>query len=250
MSTAQQTADHLRDLRLKAMAAAYEGQLDQPRLHDIPFDDRLAMLVDAEINARESRKLKSLVSGAAMPEPASLEDVDYRPARELDKSTIASLATCEWIRRQQNLIIHGKTGAGKTWLACAVGHQACRQKLSVSFYRASDLYDAISLAGHDGSMPKVRLALTKPALLILDDFGIGEISPSVAQVLLDIVDKRMRSKSLLVTSQYPTDEWHGFFSDPTIADAILDRIVHQAHRIRIKGESMRKLRAQGDHWKA
>lgn len=246
MSTAQQTADRLRELRLKAMAAAYESQLDQPKLHDISFDDRLAMIVDAEVNSRESRKLKSLVAAATMPEIASLEDVDYRPARELDKSTIASFATCEWIRRQQNLIIHGKTGAGKTWLACAIGHQACRQKMQVAFYRASDLYDAIALAGHDGSLPKLRLALTKPALLILDDFGIGEISPSVAQVLLDVVDRRMRSTSLLITSQYPTDEWHAFLPDPTIADAILDRVVHQAHRIRIKGESMRKLRAQGE----
>ena len=157
---------------------------------------------------------------------------------------IASLASCEWIRQQLNLIVLGATGVGKTWLACAFGSQACRQRLPATFFRASDLYQEIAVASHDGSLPKLKAGLIKPSLLIIDDFGLSEISSQAAQVLLDVVDRRMRTGSLLITSQFPTDQWHGFFPDPTLADAILDRVVHQAHRITLKGESMRKLQAK------
>jgi len=156
----------------------------------------------------------------------------------------SGLYEAAFARRQQNLIVVGPTGVGKTWLACAFGHQACRLKIPVTFYRTSDLYEDIGEAVHDGSLPKLKLTLSKPSLLILDDFGIGEMSASAAQVLLDVVDRRMRTGSLLLTSQYPTEKWHSFFPDPTIADAVLDRVVHQAHRIQLKGESMRKLQGR------
>jgi DNA replication protein DnaC len=244
MSAVDQTLYHLRELRLTSMADAYSIQLQQPKLHQLSFDERFGLLVEHEASERASKKLKRLIRSAGFPESASLEDTDYRASRGLDRPFIATLASCEWIRRQLNLIVLGATGVGKTWLACAFGNQACRQRLPVMFFRASDLYQEIAVAIHDGSLPKLKTALSKPSLLIIDDFGLGEITPQAAQVLLDVVDRRMRTGSLLITSQFPTDQWHGFFPDPTLADAILDRVVHQAHRITLKGESMRKLQAR------
>ncbi|ATE62872.1 IS21-like element helper ATPase IstB [Thauera sinica] len=244
MSGVHQTISRLRELRLTSMAEAYSVQLQQPKLHQLSFDDRFGLLVEHEASERDSKKLKRLVRSAGFPESASLEDADYRASRDIDKGFIASLASCEWIRQQLNLIVLGATGVGKTWLACAFGSQACRQRLPATFFRASDLYQEIAVASHDGSLPKLKAGLIKPSLLIIDDFGLSEISSQAAQVLLDVVDRRMRTGSLLITSQFTTDQWHGFFPDPTLADAILDRVVHQAHRITLKGESMRKLQAK------
>jgi DNA replication protein DnaC len=244
MSSAAQTIMRLRELKLTSMAQAYELQLQQPGRGELSFEDRFGLLVEFEAAERESRKLKRLVRAAGLPEPAALEDVDHRAGRELDKAQLAALATCDWVRRQQNLIIHGATGVGKTWLACAFATQACRLKMPVTFWRASDLYGEIAVATLDGSLPKLKLALARPSLLVLDDFGIGQITAGVAQVLLDVVERRVRTGSLLITSQYPTDQWHGFFPDPTVADAVLDRVVHQSHRLALKGESMRKSRAR------
>ena len=244
MSSTQQTITRLRELKLVPMADAYDMQLQQPKLHDVSFDDRFAMLVDYEASEREARKLKRLIRGAGMPEAASFEDVEYKVNRGLDKAQLASLASCDWIRRQQNLIIQGATGVGKTWLACAFGQQACRLKMPVLFYRASDLYGTINQSLLDGSLPALKLSLSKPSLLILDDLGLGEMNQHASQFLLDVIDRRMRTGSLLITTQYPNDQWHGFFPDPTVADAILDRVVHQSHRLSPKGESMRKTMAR------
>lgn len=246
MSSIEQTCARLRELRLTTMATAYEQQLAQPKLHQIGFDDRFALLVEAEASGRESRKLKRLVGQAGFPENASLEDVDHRPSRGLDKALLAALAPCEWVRRNQNLILVGATGVGKTWLACAFGRQACRLAMTVSFHRVGDLCDAIHTAALDGSLPELKGRLIKPSLLILDDLGIGKVSAEAAEALLQVIDRRMRNGSLMVTSQFPVENWHGLFPDPTIADAILDRVVHQAHRIQLKGDSMRKTRARLD----
>lgn len=244
MSIVQQTTSSMRQLRLSAMAATYELQLEQPKINQMGFDERLALLFQAELGARDSRKLNRLVHAAKLPEAASLEDVDSRPSRGLDKALLQSLSNCNWIRKQQNIFIVGPTGVGKTWIACALADQACRLRMPAVFYRASDLFSLISDATHDGSLSKLKLALCKPDLLIVDDFGIGEMAMGTAQVLLEVIDRRERTGSLIVTSQWPTEKWHSFFPDPTIADAVLDRIVHQAHRVQLKGESMRKLRGK------
>lgn len=244
MSSVQQTLALLRELRLSAMVEAYETQLQQPRLHEMSFDDRLALLVEHEAAQRRDRKLKRLLRAAGFPEAAALEDLDPRAQRGMDRALIATLGGCDWIRRQQNVIIQGATGVGKTWLACALGTQACRLDIPVLFFRASELCSTIRDRAHEGTLPKLKLALAKPSLLVLDDLGLGEIDTQAGQFILELVDRRQRTGSLLITSQYPTEKWHAFFPDPTVADAVLDRIVHNSHRINLKGESMRKVRAK------
>jgi DNA replication protein DnaC len=244
MTIPQQTLTRLRELKLNPMARAYELQLEQPTLHALGFDDRFGLIVEQTASQKESVKLQRLLKLARLPDTASLEQVDYRSNRGLDKSQVASLGTCEWIHREQNIIIVGATGVGKTWLACAFGMQACRVRLSTTFRKANALWEDIATAEIDGSLKALKAELVKPKLLIIDDLGIGSISSHAAMVLFDIVDRRMKSGSLLITSQYPVDKWHGFFPDPTVADALLDRITHQAHRLSLKGESMRKLRAR------
>lgn len=244
MSTNTQNLNKLRELRLNAMATAYELQQEQAKLQQLAFDDRFGLLLESEVSTRNSRKLNRLVKSAGFPEIAAFEDYDARASRGLDKALMSTLANCSWITRKQNLMILGPTGVGKTWLASAFGHQACRLGMTVAFYVANDLFTSIGQAVLDASLPKLKTALYKPNLLILDDFGIGEMSPTAAQVLLDVADRRMRTGSLLLTSQYPSDTWHGFFPDPTVADAVLDRVVHQAHRVQLKGESMRKIRGR------
>ena len=244
MSTAQQTLTKLRQLKLAGMAESYALQLEQPRLQSIAFDERLAMLVDQEFSARDTRRLKRLMRAAGFPEAAALEDLDTRASRGLDPALLATLSSCEWVRRQQNLILLGATGVGKTWLASAFGAQACRLGMGVLYRRCTELYADIATAMADGSLANLKAHLIRPSLLILDDLGYGEMSLPVGHVLLDVVDRRMRSGSLLITSQYPTDQWLGCFPDPTLAEALLDRIVHQAHRLTLKGDSMRKLYAR------
>jgi DNA replication protein DnaC len=244
MGVTTQNIAQMRTLKLSSMARAYETQLEQPRLHELGFDDRLALLMEAEESDRRNRKLSRLIRQANLRENASLEDVDYGAGRGLDKALVASLASCAWIAKHQGLLVIGPTGVGKTWLGCAMGNQACRKGLTVQFHRLSELYDQIAEAQHDGTLPKLKLALTKPNLLILDDFGIGEMTATAAQLLLDVIDGRQQRGSLLITSQYPVDKWHGLFPDQTVADATLDRFVHTSHRLNLKGESMRKLRAK------
>jgi DNA replication protein DnaC len=238
----QQTQGKLRELKLKGMAEAYEQQLAQVSTHTLSFDDRFSLLVDSEASARENRKLNRLLKSARFRYQAFYEDIDFRPTRELDKGLFASLASCEWVRRRQNILLIGATGTGKSWLGCALGTQACRNGMTALFRTAGALFEEIAIAQVDGSLPKLRSQLVKASVLVIDDLGLAPINLGIGHVLLEIIDQRSDIGSLVITSQYPAERWHGFFNDPTLADAILDRIVHASHKIQLHGESMRKVK--------
>lgn len=238
----QQTLSQMRFLRLNAMAEAFDQQRDRPELQTLSFEDRLAMLVETECLARDSRRINRLLKTAKLKFNAAPEDIDYRDSRGLDRRQVASLLGCDWIGRGQNLIVTGPTGAGKTWLTCAFGVQAIRRAHVVAYRRLPRLLEEIEIAREDGSLPKLRAQFAKTKLLILDDWGVVKLTARGRQDLLEVVDDRVGTQSLSVaiTSQIPVVDWHTYLGDPTIADAIMDRIVHNAHRIELKGESMRK----------
>lgn len=239
------TLSKLQELGLNGMARALGLQQEQPPMQKLSFDERLGMLLDAESSDRDTRRIERLLKAAKLRQAsACLEDVDYRPARQLDQAMVMSLTDCAWILRRQNLILTGATGTGKSWLACAFGRQACRTGYAVYYTTATQLFENLVTAQADGSLPKLRRLLIKTQLLIIDDLGIGGIDTNLGPVLLDIIDQQSTQGSLLITSQFPTGKWYDLFNDPTVADAILDRIVHRAHFMELKGESMRKLRAK------
>ena len=245
MTTPEQTASRLRELRLSAMANAYEVQLGQPQFLQMNCDDKLALLVEAEVSSRANKAVARLIRAAQLPEPASLEEVDYRPERKLDQRFLATLGACEWVRQQQSAILVGPTGAGKTYLGAALVTQACRLHMSARWYRMGDLLEEIATAHLDGSLPAFKKELAKPTLLAIDDFGLGVIDATAATVMLQVIDRRVRAGGcLLFTSQFPVAKWHDLFPDPSVADAILDRFVHGSHVMTLTGESMRKLMAK------
>lgn len=240
----QQTQEQLRALKLHGMAAGNESQRDNTALQALGFDERFGMLVEAEVHDRRQRRQARLLRAAKLKEPnACPEDIDYGTRRGLDRSLVASLLDCEWITRGQHLIVTGPTGVGKTWLACAFGQQAARKGLTVSYRRLVRLLEDAEVARGDGSLPKLRTQLANTKLVILDDWAVAPISVRGRQDLLEFVEDRSGSGSLVITSQLPVDQWHDYIGEPTLADAILDRIVHRAHRIVLKGDSMRKRHA-------
>ena len=235
----QPTLTTLKALKLPGMAAAFEEQLVQPVTQSLSFEDRFGLIVDREATHRDNQKLGRLLKNARLKHTACVEDIDYRAGRGLDKAVMASLIGCEWVRQAQNLILTGATGCGKTWLACALGNQACRQGLSVLYVRTSRLMEEMKLAHAEGSFRKRLAQMAKVDILILDDWGLSAMTQSERQDLLEIIDDRTR-RSTLITSQIPVKAWHEVIGEPTLADAILDRIVHRAHTIELAGESMRK----------
>lgn len=236
------TIDQLRLLRLNGMADAYAEQSEEPESSSLSFDERLGLLVDRERSDRESRRLSNRLRRAHLKHQASMEDMDYSAARGLDKSVIRALARCTYIRHHENVLIVGPTGTGKTFLACALAHKACLEGFSARYERLSRLLEAIQLARADGTYPKVVAALAKTDVLVLDDWGLAAIQGQSRNDLLEILDDRHGAKSTIVTSQLPVSEWHASVGDATLADAILDRVVHNGHRITLKGDSMRKQR--------
>jgi len=238
----QTTLDTLNRLKLYGMAAAVSEQLTQSAASSLAFEERLGLLVDREALHRDNRRLTRLLQLAQLKHRnACVEDIDYRARRGLDRSQLASLATCDWIRHAHNLLIHGATGAGKTWLACAFAQQACRQGLSVFYLRAPRLFDELSVCHADGSFRKRLAAIAKVNLLVIDDFAIAPIGARERSDLLELLDDRVGVRSTLLTSQLPIENWHDYIGDPTLADAILDRLVHSAHKIHLTGrDSMRK----------
>jgi DNA replication protein DnaC len=236
----QQTLLSLRRLRLSGMATAYEQQLSQPNTNDLSFEERFSMLVDCESTARENRKLARNTRLAKFRIQACLEDIDYRVHRGLQKSQVASLASGEWIQKHQNLCVTGPTGTGKTFLACALGLQACRLGLSVRYFRLPRLFETMRVAHGEGSFPRMMTSLAKADLLVLDDWGLQKPAASERSDLLELLEDRYGNRATLVTSQMPVKNWYDYLGDPTLADAILDRLIHNAHKIQLAGESMRK----------
>jgi DNA replication protein DnaC len=237
------TAQGLLNLGLSGMAIAYERQLEEPALLKQPFDTRLGLMMEAETSQRETRKIERLLKAAKLRESeATLENIEFKASRGLDRNEVMTLGECEWLRRRQNIIITGATGTGKTWLACAFGNQACRLGSHTVYRTATKLFEEISLSYADHTLPKLRRQLIRAELLIIDDLGIGGIDAQLGPFLLDVIDQQSQNGSLLITSQYPKEKWYDLFTDPTIADAILDRIVHKSHVVQLKGESMRKVK--------
>ncbi len=239
----EQTFEKLYALKLSGMAEALKGQLADPAMSDLSFEERFAMLADTEYLFRENKRMKRLLKNAKLKLSASLEDIDYKAPRGLDKSVMRSLGTCGWIRKRQNVIIVGPTGTGKTFIACALAQRACREGLSAFYLRTPTLYRTLAMARADGSYGRVLSRLGRTTLLVLDDLGLAALTDHERRDLLEVIEDRHGSASTVITSQLPVEHWHEVIGDPTIADALLDRLVHNAHRISLKGESMRKAKA-------
>lgn len=236
----QHTLEKLHTLKLAGMARAFEQQLAQPAHEELAFEERFALLLDQEILYRDNRRLARLLKAAKLRIGACVEDIDYRHPRGIGKSFMSTLAACHWVGRHQNLCITGPTGSGKTWLACALGNQACRQGLSVRYFRLPRLFEMLRIAHGDGSYPRLMNQLAKADLIILDDWGIQKINAAQRNDLMEVIEDRHALKSTLIASQLPVEHWHEFIGEATLADAILDRLLHNAHRLPLKGESMRK----------
>ncbi len=236
----QLTLQKLQTLKLNGMADALRHQLDQPEVQTLSFDERLTLLVDQESLFRENRRLARLLKEARLRLAACPEDIDYRHPRGLNRDQVTSLLTCDWIRKHQNLALSGPTGAGKTWMACAFGNQACRQGLTVRYMRLPRLFESLRIARGDGSYSRLMNQLAKTTLLILDDWGIQTPTPPQRNDLLEVIEDRYAKQSTLIASQLPVEHWHDHLGEATLADAILDRLLHNAHRIQLTGDSMRK----------
>lgn len=239
-----QTLQQLHDLRLAGMADAFSQQLDQPNTYEeLGFIERLSLLVNSEATCRDNRKITRLLRQAKLRLHAHTADIDYQARRGLHKDTMAQLLQLDWVRQHRNLLIEGPTGTGKTFLACALGQSICEHGLSVRYYRASRLFDALTMAHGDGSFGKLLTQLAKTDCLIIDDWGLDVLSQQQRNDLLEIMEDRHGRGATLITSQLPVSHWHEAIGDPTLADAILDRLLHTATKIQLKGESMRKKQA-------
>ena len=235
------TIDQLRELRLTGMAAAFAEMADNPQAEQLGHPEWLALLLDREAAERQSRRLQSRLRNARLRQSqASIEDVDYRAPRRLDRSLFLQLGSGKWIAEKRNLIIVGPCGIGKSWLACALGQMACRQDRSVLYKRMPRLFAELEMGRGDGRYPRLFRALTRAELLILDDWGPERLTADQRRDMLEIIEDRHNTAATLITSQLPVSSWHEVIGEPTFADAILDRIVHNSYRLELDGESLRK----------
>lgn len=236
----EHTINQLRTLRLDGMVRAIEDQASSAAASALGFEERLSLLVQREVAWRDERRVTRLLKAARLKvSTACVEDINWRASRGLDRSLFAALAGCDWLRQGHSLLITGATGCGKTWLACALAHQAARSGFSVLYTRAARLFDELQVAHGDGSFARRLAQLAKLDLLVLDDFAISPIGAAERNDLLELLDDRVGARSTLITSQLPVRAWHAYLDDPTLADAILDRVVHSSHKIELKGRSLR-----------
>ena len=237
------TLDQLAELKLHGMAKAFEEQLSMADVSELSFDERLGLLVEREATERASRRLTARLRKAKLREQAAIEDIDWRVKRGLDKGQILRLASCQWIAEHLNVLITGKAGVGKTFLACAFGHKACREGYTALYLRVPRLFRALAIARGDGSYEKLLKRYARTDLLVLDDWGLAPLGPTDRRDLLEILEDRYGARSTIVASQLPVKSWYEVIGDPTLADAILDRLVHNAYRVAMDGDSMRSNQA-------
>jgi DNA replication protein DnaC len=238
------TLDQLQQLGLAGMARAFAELEANPSTRELSHAEWLALLLDRESTDRHDRRFKARLRYSRLRHQAVVEDIDYRAARGLDRALLQQLIAGRWIDEAQNLVIEGPTGVGKSWLACALGHKACRDNRSVLYQRGPKMFTDLALARGDGRHPRLMRAIGGVKLLILDDWGLEPLGPEQRHDLLEIVEERYGRGATLITSQIPVDRWHELIADPTFADAILDRVIHNAHRLKLQGESLRKKAVQ------
>jgi len=238
------TVERLRALGLSAMADTLVELQNNTEAAEMPHADWLGLLIDREVTSRDNRRLSRRLLTAKLRQAATIENIDYRASRGLDRALFQALTTSQWLRDRNHLAIVGPTGTGKSWLACALGNKACRDGFSVLYKRASRLFADLAQARGEGRHSRLITNLERINLIILDDGGPEPLTPDQRRDLLEIVDDRYDKGSLLITSQVPVAQWHDIIADPTLGDAILDRIVHNAHRIELKGDSLRRRAAE------
>lgn len=236
-----QTLDKLSAAGLTGMAAALREQLENSSPYlELSFEDRLGLLVDRETDWRESRRLATRLKAAKLRHPATIEDIDFRTPRGLDRAAVLSLAQGTWVTHRQNILVTGATGCGKSYLSCALAHAAVRQGHTALYLRTPRLLDDLAVSRGDGRYQRLLAQLQKVSLLVLDDFLLTPASVEQCRDLLEVIEDRAQLRSTLVASQLPVDAWHGAMADPTLAEAILDRLLNHAHRIALKGASLRR----------